>query len=431
MEIDIFFSLVAIAVLVFLSGLFAGSETALTAASRVRLHTKEKEGNKRAAMVNRIREKRDHMIGALMIGNSIVHILASALCANVMIKMFGDAGVIYATCIMTVLIVIYGEILPKTYALYHADSMAMRIAPTIRFAIWFFTPFTFAVTWIVRICLLMIGVDIKKTKSGSHLELLRGTIEMHRGSNEEIKKQRLMLRSILDLFEVTVQDIMIHRQNVFMIDADQPLRVIVDEVLKSAYSRMPVWQERQENIIGVIQVRLLLKALSESGGDISKIDINNAMLEPWFIPDTTNLHDQLQAFRERKEHFATVVDEYGSFMGIVTLEDILEEIVGEIDDEVDENVHGVKRGKGGSYLVDGTVTIRDLNREFEWRLPDDHYSTLAGLILYESEVIPDIGQLFMFHGFRFEILNRERNRVTRVRITPPKTEKKPSAKPKP
>ena len=424
MEIGILFSLIAIVVLVLLSGFFAGSETALTAASRVRLHTKEKEGNKRAALVNRIRERRDHMIGALMIGNSLVHILASALATNVLIKMFGDEGVLYATCIMTVLIVVYGEILPKTYALYYADSMAMHIAPVIRFVIWLFTPFTVAVTWAVRICLKLVGVDISKTKSGSHLELLRGTIDMHRGSNEEIRKQRVMLRSILDLFEVTVADIMIHRQNVFMIDGDLPVRVIIDEVLQSAYSRLPVWKDRQENIVGVIQVRLLLKALSDSDGDISKIDINSVMLEPWFIPDTTSLHDQLQAFRERKEHFATVVDEYGTFMGIVTLEDILEEIVGEIDDEVDENVPGVKRGKGGSYLVEGSVTIRELNREFEWQLPDEHYSTVAGLILYESESIPDVGQKFQFYGLEFEIMTRDRHRIARVRITPPKSPRK-------
>lgn len=426
MEIGFLFSFVTIAILVLLSGFFAGSETALTAASRVRLHTKEKEGNKRAALVNRIREKRDQMIGALMIGNNVVHVLSSALAANVLIKLFGEVGVLYATCIMTVLIVIYGEILPKTYALYNADSMAMRIAPIIRVVIWVFTPFTWAVTWIVRLTLKLVGVDIAKSKSGgSHLELLRGTIEMHHGSNEEVKRQRVMLRSILDLFEVTVADIMIHRQNMTMIEADRPVDEILAEVLSNFYSRIPVWRDRPENIIGVMQMRLLLKQVSESRGDLSKIDMDAVMLEPWFIPETTSLHDQLQAFRERKEHFAIVVDEYGALMGIVTLEDILEEIVGEIDDEVDENVPGVKRGKGGSYLAEGQVTIRDLNREFEWRLPDENYSTVAGLVLYESETIPDIGQTFQFHGLKFEVMKRERNRIMRVRITPPKPANKP------
>jgi Mg2+/Co2+ transporter CorB len=427
MEIGFLLSLLGILILLILGAFFSAAETSLTGASKARLHAREKEGSKRAAMVNKIRKKKDQMIGAMLLGNNFVNTLGAAVATGVLIKMFGEVGIFYATAIMTILILIFAEVLPKTYAVHHAEKFAVRYAYLINFFIRLFYPITQTVAWIVRLSLkAFFHIDITKVTSGSKHELLRGVIDMHRGSGDEYGSQRTMLRSILDLFEVTVEDIMVHRQNVFMVDGDLPVREIVNEVLLSSYSRLPVWKDRQDNIVGVIQVRLLLKAISDAGG-IENININEAMLEPWFIPETTSLHDQLQAFRERKEHFATVVDEYGTFMGIVTLEDILEEIVGEIDDEVDESVAGVKRGKGGSYLVDGSVTIRDLNREFEWRLPDDHYSTVAGLILYESETIPDIGQKFNFHGLKFEVMNRERHKLTRVRITPPKKIKKLAA----
>ncbi len=419
MEIGFLFAVIAILILILLSGFFSGSETALTAASRVRLHSQESEGNLRAALVNRIREKKDRMIGALLLGNNLVNIMASALATSVMIKVFGEAGVVYATLVMTMVVLIFAEVLPKTYALHHADSMAMRIAPIIRFVIFIFAPITETVTWIVRNCLKLFGVDISKVGAGSHLELLRGIIEMHHGPEEETQEQRAMLRSILDLFDVDVDEIMIHRKNALMIDADLPIESIIEKVLDSPYTRMPLWQGEQDNIIGIVHTKLLLKELNAARGKTDKITLENIMIEPWFIPETTNLYDQLQAFRERKEHFAIVVDEYGAFEGIVTLEDILEEIVGEIDDEYDVPVPGVRRSQSGkSYLVNGSVTIRDLNREFEWRLPDGDYATLAGLILHEAQTIPEVGQSFSFHGFQFDITRRHRNQITQIRVKP-------------
>lgn len=427
MEINVLLSLVAIAALIILGAFFSASETALTAASKARMHARAKAGSSRAALINKIRKKKDRMIGAMLLGNNFVNTLGAALATGIFIGMFGEAGIFYATLVMTILILVFAEVLPKTYAVHHAEKFALRYAYIIDFFIRLFYPVTQAVSLIVRMALKIFGIDIAKASAGSQMELLRGVIDMHRDSNEETQQQRVMLRSILDLFEATVADIMVPRQNVFMIDGDRPAKEIVSEVLENAYSRLPVWRERPDNIIGIIQARLLLKALSDNNGSAEGLNLDAAMLEPWFIPDTTSLHDQLQAFRERKEHFAIVVDEYGTFMGIVTLEDILEEIVGEIDDEVDENVPGVKRGRGGSYLVDGGVTIRELNREFEWQIPDQNYSTAAGLILYESETIPEIGQKFHFHGLKFEIMKRERNRITRLRITPPKKPAKSAA----
>lgn len=422
MEIGVLIGGIIIFILLLLSGFFSGSETALTAASKVRMTTREKEGDERAALVNKIREKKDRLIGALLLGNNLVNILASALATSILIKVFGEAGVVYATLVMTMLVLIFAEVLPKTYALHHAESMSMRIAPIIRIVVIVFAPITEMVTWIVRNVLRIFGVDVFKAKAGSHLELLRGAIEMHEGEEQETQEQRAMLRSILDLADVDIEEIMIHRKNVLMIDADQSMKKIIEAVLNSPYTRLPVWQDNPENIIGVIHSKLLLKAMHETKS-VSKINLADIMMEARFVPETTHLSDQLQNFRKRHEHFALVVDEYGAFMGIVTLEDILEEIVGDIDDEHDRAVMGVRKlqkadGEDEAYMVDGTVTIRDLNREFDWNLPDEDYATLAGLILHESQMIPDTGQCFMFHGFRFDIMRRQRNQITKIRVTP-------------
>ena len=418
MEAGFLFSIFAILILLLLSAFFSGSETALTAASRVRLSSKEKDGDVRAGLVNRIRDKKDRMIGALLLGNNLVNIMASALATSVLIKIFGEAGVVYATLVMTLLVLIFAEVLPKTYAFHHADSMSMRIAPAINFVIMIFAPITETVTWIVRRVLMVFGVDISKVAAGSHLELLRGVIEMHE-EEDETGEQRAMLRSILDLAEVEIEDIMTHRKNVTMINIDDPIDQIVEQVLDSPFTRLPLWQDNQDNIVGIIHAKELLKEMRDKGGDVSKIDINAVSMEAWFIPESASLYDQLQAFRERKAHFAVVIDEYGSFMGIVTLEDILEEIVGEIDDEHDQNFPGVRVMPGNRYLMEGTVTIRDLKREFDWNLPDEEYSTIAGLVVYESKTVPQVGQSFMFHGYRFDVVRRQRNQITLLRVVPP------------
>jgi len=413
-------SIIAILVLVGLSGFFAGSETALTGASRARMHTLEKEGNKRAALVNKIRERKDDMIGALMLGNTAVHVMASAIAAGLLITLFGADGVLYASAGMTALVLIFGEVLPKTYALHRADKMAMAIAPLIRTVIMIFSPITVLITFTVRVLLKLCGMDMTMVSSGHHLELLRGAIELHRGPEEEVQAQRAMLRSVLDLADVEVFEIMTHRKSVAMIDGSLPLDQIVSEVLASAYTRLPVWKDDPDNIIGVIHAKTLVKDMQAHEGKLSKPDIESLLSEAWYIPESTSLFDQLQAFRQRREHFALVVDEYGSFMGVVTLEDVIEEIVGEIEDELDEVVAGVRKQPNGTYMVNGDVTIRDLNREFEWNLPDENYATVAGLILHEAQTLAEPGQAFHFYGFRFDIIRRQRNQITLVRITPPK-----------
>lgn len=420
MDIPVWASLSAVFVLILFSAFFSGSETSLTALSRARMHSLEREGNKRARLVNKLREQKDRLIGALLLGNNLVNILASAIATSALIKIFGEAGVLYATAVMTLVVLIFAEVLPKTYALHHADRFALKIAPFVKVVVVLFSPVTNTVARFVRAILKVFGVDISAVAVGSHIEELRGVIDLHRGSDEDTQEERAMLRSILDLADVEVHEIMVHRRNVFMIDGSMPSADILDAVLNSTYTRHPVWLEEKDNIIGVVHTKSLLRALRENQGDIGKIDLKAIASEPWFIPETTTLFDQLQEFRARREHFALVVDEYGSFMGVVTLEDILEEIVGEIDDEHDIKITGVRPQPNGSYLVSGDVTIRDLNRECEWTLPDEDYATVAGLILYESQNIPDVGQVFTFYGFRFEILKRQRNQIVSVRITPPR-----------
>ena len=426
-DLDFWISAGSILFLLCLSGFFSGSETALTAASTARLHNLERENSddklsKRAALVLKLLDTKDRLIGALLLGNNLVNILASAIATSLLIKIFGDAGVAYATLTMTLLVLIFAEVLPKTYALNNADKMSLRIAPIIRVLVAVLSPITGFIMQIVKRTLGLFGIDVSEVSVSHHTEILRGAIEMHQGDDEETSEERAMLRSILDLPDVSVEDIMTHRKNVMMIDADQSPSNIIAEVLDSPYTRLPLWRDKPDNIIGILHTKLLLKEWHKCNGDMTKIKIENATLNPWFVPETTTLYHQLQEFRAKREHFAVVVDEYGAFMGVVTLEDILEEIVGQIDDEYDISVKGVRPQPDGSYIIDGKVTIRDLNREFEWRLPDDEYATLAGLLLFEAQRIPSIGQTFIFHGFRFEVLRKQRNQITQVRVIPPHDE---------
>lgn len=417
MNMEIWFTIAIVFVLLAMSAFFSGGETSMTAASRARLTSWEKEGNLRAGIVNQLRERKDRLIGAMLLGNNIVNILASALATKVLIDVFGDAGVAYATIAMTILVIIFSEVLPKTYALHHADKMAVGLVYPIKMVVYVFAPFSAMINWVVRAILKIFGEDISKVSSENHMEVLRGVIDLHEGEDQEVHDQRAMLRSILDLEEVNVSEIMTHRKNVGMIDAADPVEKIIDDVLSSPHTRMPIYREKGDNIVGILHAKALLREIRAGGTDI---DIETLATDPWFIPDTTTLYDQLQAFRSRREHFAVVIDEYGTFMGIVTLEDILEEIVGEIDDEHDIAVTGVRKQQAGNYLVDGNVTIRDLNREFEWNLPDEDYSTIAGLVIHEAKIIPEPGQSFTFFEFRFDIVKRQRNQITQIRVTPPR-----------
>ena len=418
METDIFFTLGAIAALLVFSAFFSGSETALTAASRPRLHNLAQSGNHRANMVNDLWHEKEHLIGSILLGNNLVNILASALATSVLIGWFGEAGVVYATLAMTVLVLVFSEVLPKTYALQNADRTALAVAPVMHFIVKTLKPLSLVIQMIVRAALSIFGIEVRHNLSAeASEEQLRGAIDLHQGEGEEERHEREMLRSILDLGDVWVEEIMVHRKEVVAIDIDQPPAKIVEEVLASSFTRLPLWREDPDNIVAVLHAKALLRAVQAAGTELDKLDVAEIASPPWFIPETTDLFSQLQAFRRRHEHFAIVVDEYGEMLGIVTLEDILEEIVGDIADEHDDEIEGVQQQRDGSLIVEGKVTLRDLNRRFEWRLPDEEASTIAGLILHETRCIPDAGQVFRLHDFTFEILGRRRNQITSIRIS--------------
>lgn len=418
MDPQILIPIGAILALLVLSAFFSGSETSLTAVSLPRMHILERQGNRRAGVVNALWRQKDRLIGAILLGNNLVNITASALATSMLIGIYGDAGVIYATIGTTLLVLIFAEVLPKTYAINHADRMALVVAPVMRIFVLILFPVTHAVHMVVRGTFMLFGVKMSASLNPDQSEEeLRGAIDMHAAVGEEERHERAMLRSILDLADVEVAEILTHRKKVVAIDADQPPRRIVEEVLQSPYTRLPLWRDNPDNIVGVLHAKALLRAVNASP-DIEKLNVLSIANAPWFIPESTDLLSQLQAFRARHEHFAIVVDEYGEVHGIVTLEDILEEIVGEIADEHDVEIEGVKTLPDGSVVVDGAVTIRDLNRQFEWNLPDAEASTIAGLVLDEARRIPEVGQIFVFHGFRFEILGRQRNQITTIKMAP-------------
>lgn len=420
MDIDNFVTLGAIFFLLILSGFFSGSETALTAASQPRMHLLEQQGDKRAGIVSRLFSQREKMIGAILLGNNLVNILASALATSLLIDFFGNRGVLYATGAMTLLVLIFGEVMPKTYAFYNSDRVALKVAPVFRYIVALLSPITEAVNFIIQHTMRLAGIRMDTASEDAEAEeALRGAIELHAGNEPESHQERVMLRSILELADVDVSEVMHHRQDIVMVDADLSPSRIIDQVVQSPYTRIPLWREQTDNIVGILHAKALLRQVRAHKGNLDQINIEAETTTPWFIPESTSLLDQLQAFRQRREHFALVVDEYGSLMGVVTLEDILEEIVGDISDEHDVVPIGVRAQSDGSYLVDGRVTIRDLNRRFEWRLPDDDAATIAGLVIQVGRVIPYEGQIFMLEGFRFEVISRRRNRLALIRITPP------------
>lgn len=411
----------ALLVLLTLSGLLSAAETSTTAASRARLHQLEREGDAPARRINRLLADQETMIGAILLANNVINILASALTTAVLSAAFpGVLGVAMATGIMTVLIVIFSEILPKTLAITRADEVARFLSIPTYWTVKLFGPLANAAQWVVRLTLRPFGVKLAPGMDvlAAHEEI-RGAVEYHHSEGLVEARDREMLGGVLDLSEVTVEQVMVHRKSISMLDADLPPADIIEQALEIGHTRIPLYRDNPENIVGVLHARDLMRALVAAGGKSAEIDVAAIMIEPYFVPETTNLKDQLQAFLKKRQHFALVVDEYGALMGLVTLEDILEEIVGEIDDEHDAAVQGVRRQPDGSVHVDGDVPIRDLNRAMDWDLPEDNAVTVAGLVIHEAQTIPEPGQVFVFHSHRFQILRRQRNQITGVKVSPP------------
>ena len=404
-----------------LGAYLSAAETAITGASRPRMHRLAQQGNRKAKLVNQLLDRKDEAVSAVLLGSNVVNIFSASLSTAVLTTLFGAAGVVYATVVIGVLVVIFAEVMPKTWALLRADRVALMLAPSILVSLRILGPAARAVSWVSRFFLHLLGTRTDRAPDPEeHAELLRGAIELHGfdHTDEDAPVEKAMLRSVLDLGDRTVGDVMVHRGSMALLDADEPTDSIVTQMLAAPYTRIPLYRGQPDNIVGVVHAKDLFRAVKAAGGP-ETVRIADVMTPPWFIPESTILFDQLKAFQDRHEHFAIVVDEYGVMQGIVTLEDIIEEIVGDIEDEHDAIKRGVIRRDDGSLVCQGSVPIHDLNREFGWELPEDVATTIAGLVLYEARRIPEVGQTYAFYGFRFEILKREGTRIAELRIVPP------------
>lgn len=416
-----------IVALLVLSALFSGSETALTAASRGKLARRADKGSHGAKKALDITEDNERLIGSVLLGNNLVNIFATSLATALFTKAFGDSGIAIATLIMTLLVLIFAEVLPKTYAITNPENAASKAAPFISVVIALFAPVVAAVRLLVRLVLRIFGV---KTDPDTHILAVREEIEgaLQLGHSEGIveKEDRDRILGALDLGDRTVEEIMLHRSNIEMIDMANSTEDTLAQCLNSPHTRLPVFDEEPENIIGVVHAKDMLRAMHSlmfgagaSPNGLGDFDIKTVAMEPYFVPETTTLDDQMREFLRRHTHFALVVDEYGSLQGLITLEDILEEIVGEITDEFDIDAETqISKSDDNQFIIDGSMTIRDLNRATDWNLPDEEANTIAGLVIHDAQIIPEIGQVFSFHGFRFEVLSKEANRLTKLKIRP-------------
>lgn len=416
-----------IALLLLLSAFFSGSETALTAASRGKLRAKADKGNIGAKRALDVTEDTERLIGAVLLGNNLVNILAAALATALFTRLFGDSGVALATLVMTLLVLVFAEVLPKTYAITNPETAAAKVSPVIQLVVLVFSPIVAAIRWFVRLVLRLFGVQIDA--DGQMLavrEEIAGAISLGHSEGVVEKEDRDRILGALDLGDRTVEEIMLHRSKIEMIDCSDNPQSVLAQCLDSSHTRLPLYQGDPENIVGVIHAKDLLRAMYKlmrgkdaSFDDLQEFDVLKVAKKPYFVPETTTLDDQMRQFLHRHTHFALVVDEYGALQGLITLEDILEEIVGEITDEFDKDDEPtIDQSDDGGFVVEGAMTIRDLNRATDWSLPDEEAITVAGLVIFEAQMIPSIGQVFSFHGFRFEVLERQDNRITTLKIRP-------------
>ncbi|KZY50489.1 HlyC/CorC family transporter [Sulfitobacter sp. KE29] len=413
--------------LLVLSGFFSGSETALTAASRGKLRAQADKGASGAIRALKITEDNERLIGSVLLGNNLVNILAASMATALFTRLFGESGVALATLVMTLLVLVFAEVLPKTYAITNAETAAALVSRPISIVVLIFSPVVTAVRYFVRGVLRLFGVQIDPDSNILAVrEEIAGALQLGHSEGVVEKEDRDRILGALDLRERAVEEVMLHRSGIEMIDADSDPTDIMEKCLQSNHTRLPVFRDDPENIIGVIHAKDLLRAMYKliggPNGDAAALNgfnVADVVMKPYFVPETSTLDEQMRQFLRRRTHFALVVDEYGSLQGLITLEDILEEIVGEITDEFDPDAdHPLKQSDDGHLMVEGAMTIRDLNRATDWSLPDDEANTVAGLVIHEAQMIPTVGQVFSFHNFRFEVIERDGNRITLLKIRP-------------
>jgi len=420
MDTALIFTGIAIFVLIAISGFFSGSETAITAVSRGKMHQLEKDGSRAAHHVNMLVGDRENVIGSILLGNTFINILVSSLATSVLAARYGERAVAITAVAMTFLILVFAEVLPKTLAIARTDRFALAVAWLLRFFVVVLSPIVKSVQYMVWHLLELFGV---RQEGVSPLvephEEIRGAVDLHHIEGGMRREDRDMIGGVLDLRELKIGDVAIHRKNMAAIDAGQKPEELFEALLAANHTRVPVWRETPDNIVGVLHTKAVVREFLRRRATPAAFNILSLMEPPWFVPDTTTLEEQLHAFRERRTHFALVVDEYGALQGLVTLEDIIDEVFGDVSERERNARPGIRPQPDGSYNIDGTVPIRDINRALDWDLPDDEATTIAGLVIHEARTIPDPGQRFAFHGYKFEILRRQRNQITAIRVTPP------------
>ena len=407
--------LIVIIFLILLSGFLSGSETAITATSKARIISKLKKGAKRADYVKKIIDNKDKVISSLLLSNNLVNILASSLATAFFYDLFGVTGIFYATLLMTFLLVIFAEVLPKTYAINKPTRSALIIGPIIFYLNKVLTPFVFVINKIVIILINKKEINDKKLSDEQSEEELQGVIDMYQTSNPDSEHEKEMLQSILTLNDTTVEEIFTHRKNIYSINVDLSLSEIIKIINQSRFTRIPFWKNNPENIIGLLNIRSL--NIDTKNHLNNKKIILEKIVKPWFIPSSTNLLDQLVEFKKKKEHLAFVVDEYGELMGIISLEDIIEEIVGEIVDEIDAPEKKFILNSKGVIVAEGNQNIKDLYKEFDLDIPDIESSTIAGHVMDLAKKIPMYGETVKDNKFNYKITSHSRKQILRLEIT--------------
>ncbi len=414
-------STVAVLILLVISAFFSGAETSILTASQARINKLKNDGNKKAESLLKLREDKEKLIGSILLSNNFVNIGASVIATEACIEIFGDnnTALFITTAMMTVLILIISDVLPKTYAVRHAEAVALSLTPFITFTTLILTPIVVTVKYIVNGLLKL--VDNKTNAVNiSALETIKSTIELHHQEGEVVSDYKYMLGGVIDLEKITVEEVMVHRNEFLSVNIDLAPLEIIKQIAKSPYSRVPIWKDKPENIIGVLHMKDLNKILlsKKSSDKITHRDIEKLAREPWFIPSTTNLKTQMLAFRTNHYPFAFVVNEYGELEGLVTLEDIIEEVVGQIEDEYDVVHKGIyKVNSDNSVVTTGNTPIRDVNRELEWNIDDKEATTVGGLIFHIAQRIPEKGESFKSANYVLKLLKKKKNKILKVKIS--------------
>ena len=414
MTLSNLFLLLLVIVLILLSGFLSGSETAITAASKARIISKIKKGSKRAIYVKKIIDAKDSVISSLLLSNNLVNILASALATAFFYDLFGITGIFYATLLMTFLLVLFAEVLPKTYSINKPTRTAIIIAPIIYYLNKLLFPFVFLINSIVNLIINKKKTTNIKLSDEQSEEELSGVIDLYKTSNPDSEHEKEMLQSILTLNDTTVEEVFTHRKNIFSINTDLDTKKIINEINKSKFTRIPFWKNNPENIIGLLDKRALNLNINKDLNN--KKNITQNFKKPWFIPETTNLLDQLVSFKKKKEHLSFVVDEYGELLGLLTLEDIIEEIVGEIVDEMDSPQMEFIINSQGKIISDGGRNIKDLYKKFNLDYPESDATTLGGYVMNIAKRIPLYGETIIDNHFSYKVLSHSRKQILRLEI---------------